>query len=131
MNQVNNLGAAFGVDVTVPGTGTQTVTTRQVLENSDVFYSTDGQLEMDNDYGLFLHADMANLWTTDSAMSRQADAGVAMQAIDEEVARQVADAFLQENGLARRMPSSTKWRPTSCPPERGRAMPLASAPLQP
>ena len=101
VNQVNNLGAAFGVDVTVPGTGTQTVTTRQVLETSDVFYSTDGQLEMDNDYGLFLHADMANLWTTNSELSRQADGGVAMQAIDEEVARQVADAFLQENGLAR------------------------------
>ncbi len=101
VSQVNNLGAAFGVDVSAPTTPTQNVSLRQIVAETDVFYSQDGQLEMDNDYGLFLHADMANLWTTDSALSRQADAGVAMQAIDEEVARRVADAFLQQNGLAR------------------------------
>jgi hypothetical protein len=101
VSQVNNLGAAFGVDVSAPTTPTQNVSLRQIVAETDVFYSQDGQLEMDNDYGLFLHADMANLWTTDSALSRQADAGVAMQSIDEEVARRVADAFLQQNGLAR------------------------------
>ena len=100
-SQIVNLGNAFGVDVSPPTTPTQQISLRQLVAASDVFYSEDGQLEMDNNYGLFLHADMANLWTTNSELGRQAAAGVAMQAIDEEVAKEVADAFLQQNGLAR------------------------------
>jgi hypothetical protein len=97
-SQVETLGAAFGVDVTPPPT---TVSLRQILETEPVFYSQDGQLEMDNNYGLFLYADMANLWATNSALGRQAAAGVAMQSIDNETARRIADAFLAQHGLAR------------------------------
>jgi hypothetical protein len=99
--QLNTLGTAFGVTITLPATGTQSAGIQQILENGGVAYSEDGQLEMDLNYGLFLSADKGNLWKTDSEMARQARAGVAMQAISSDEARALADSFLQQHGLNR------------------------------
>lgn len=100
-SQLNTLGAAFGVTITFPTTDVQSATIRQLLETSDVVYSADGQLEMDASYGLFLHADKENLWTTTSAFDVQAAAGTAMQSIDNDTAKRIADAFLSQYGLDR------------------------------
>lgn len=97
--RINTLESAFGVTITVPSTGTQSAGIQAVLDNGGIFYSEDGQLEMDGTYGLFLHTDMDNLWKAESARSLQAAAGVAMQAISEDEAQRLADGFLTENKL--------------------------------
>lgn len=91
LKQADTLGAAFGVTVSVVVSG----------EIVDIASSLGGDLEMDVANGLFLHTDTANLWKTESDLSVMAAAGTAMQAIDNDVAKRIADAFLQQNGLAR------------------------------
>lgn len=98
-SQINTLAAAFGVTVTVPSTGTQAAAFQELLANGEVYFSDDGQLEMDSAYGLFLHADKDNLWKTESAMALQAAAGTAMQAISTEQAKEIADGFLNQYGF--------------------------------
>lgn len=91
--QANTLENAFGVTVTLP------ISDGKPLVG--VAFSEGGELEMDVTAGLFLHTDKNNLWLTESEFSVQAAAGVAMQAIDNDAAKRIADAFLQQHGLAR------------------------------
>lgn len=89
----DTLGTAFGVTVSLPISDGKPLL--------DIAFSLDGQLEMDVDAGLFIHTDTANLWKTESELSVMAAAGTAMQAIDNDAAQRIADAFLQQNGLTR------------------------------
>jgi hypothetical protein len=91
LKQADTLGAAFGVTVSVIISG----------EIVDIASSLGGELEMDVANGLFLHTDTANLWKTESELSVMAASGAAMQAIDNNAAKRIADAFLQQNGLTR------------------------------
>lgn len=93
LKQADTLGAAFGVTVSIP-----------ISDNKpliDVASSLGGELEMDVENGLFLYTNTANLWKTESELSVMAAAGAAMQAIDNDAAKRIADAFLQQHGLAR------------------------------
>jgi hypothetical protein len=89
----DTLGTAFGVTVSLPISDGKPLL--------DVAFSLDGQLEMDVEAGLFIHTDMANLWKTESELSVMAAAGAAMQAIDNDAAKRIADAFLQQHQLTR------------------------------
>lgn len=99
INRWNALGNAFGVDVTLPETEdeVQAEALRAALQETQVYFSEDGQMEMDRTFGLFLHADKDELYMMpDEAESA---AGQAMLAIDQDAALQVATTFLTNNNL--------------------------------
>lgn len=98
--RADGLEAAFGITFTVPQTesvGSSIAAIRQ--DGGGILYSEDGTLEYDSTYGLFLHADMDNLWVTDNPVDQMAAAGVPMMILTEEDAAQLADSFLAQNGL--------------------------------
>jgi len=93
LRQADTLGAAFGVTLSIP------ISDNQAL--IEVASSLGGEWEMDVENGLFLYTDTANLWKTEGELSVMAAAGAAMQAIDNDAAKRIADAFLQQHGLTR------------------------------
>jgi hypothetical protein len=97
--RINSLEGAFGVTITVPTSGTESAGILAMLENGGTYYDEGGELEMDATYGLYLHTDRDNLWKTESALSLQAAAGMAMQAISEDDAEKIANDFLNQYGL--------------------------------
>ncbi|MEX1020251.1 MAG: DUF6345 domain-containing protein [Litorilinea sp.] len=97
--RVETLDSAFGVDMSQPDVegDSETASIQRILQEGDVIYSADGQLEMDSDYGLFLHADKDNLWKLPE--ESETASGEAMMAISQEDARAIATSFLTQNNL--------------------------------
>lgn len=97
--RVETLSTAFGVDMTQPEVEgeVQSAALQRVLQEGGVIYAQDGQLEMDSDYGLFLHADKGSLWMVED--ESETASGEAMMAISQADARAIATNFLAQNNL--------------------------------
>jgi hypothetical protein len=87
-----NLGAAFGVTTT--GKAGQPLTMRPVGAEP-VRMSQDGQLEMGEGSGMYAFTNLQTLWATPTV----ALANAPVRRLTPEDAHQIADQFLQQNGL--------------------------------
>ncbi|RME58880.1 MAG: hypothetical protein D6790_11315, partial [Caldilineae bacterium] len=95
----STLGAATGVTVTNYITESTPIALHGagiVQEGGRIRSSEDGQLIMDENYGLFNYANATDLWTVPEAGAAQE---TAMLAISQEQAKQIADQFLADNRL--------------------------------
>lgn len=108
--QWNTLGAAFGVTGTITETGTVLASGIEALKaTNELFISDNGDLIMDQSAGLFQYHNGDTLWSQSAisqALGLQAAGADAMQAIDADTARGIADAFLNQNEL---MPADAQF----------------------
>ncbi len=97
--QWDTLGAATGVTTTTYITESTPIAVYGagiVQEGGRIRSSEDGQLIMDENYGLFNYTNATDLWTAPGSEPAEA---TAMRAISQEDAKTIADQFLTQNGL--------------------------------
>jgi len=101
-NRFNNLGAAFGVTTTQAialSLNDNPLGGQQLAVSAPVSATTDLQLVMDTNNGLYNYTSLNDLWTLTSTV--RAATATGMTAIKADDARAIADAFLNQNGLNR------------------------------
>ena len=102
-NEWGNLGSAFNVETENPLVMMAPAGISQVTQGGEVYVSEDGQLEMDPASGLYSYTDMNNLW---QEMTSTLASPSQVRAITADDARQIADNFLNSNGL---MPTDAQF----------------------